>query len=289
MRKGRPSLTALAIASARALASSNGGALLNPHDQVAQRLLPKPWSLAVRALGGKLAGPWLGAAATRASLGLVDHVALRTAIIDKAIAASIARGLRQLVILGAGFDTRAHRLEALRETAVYEVDHPDSQRSKRERTEDAPLLAARLEYVPLDLAQGGLRDRLSDAGHRAAEPTLWLAEGLVPYLKHDAVEAMLQEIAAASAARSELAITYVTPDLVWLQHAKPLFLASMQLIGEPVETALSSAELAALLAAIGFQLAHDSDTEDWWRELCDNNERKPLITYERLALATLHG
>jgi hypothetical protein len=63
----------------------------------------------------------------------------------------------------------------------------------------------------------------------------------------------------------------------------------MQLIGEPVETVLSSAELTALLAAIGFQLADDSDTEDWWRELCDNNERKPLITYERLALATLHA
>jgi methyltransferase (TIGR00027 family) len=259
--------------------------VLNPHDQVAQQLLPKPWSLAVRALGGKLTGSWLGTAATHASLGLVDHVALRTARIDRLLEEAAARGMRQLVILGAGFDTRAHRLQALREVAVYEVDHPDSQRSKRERTQQAPLLAARLAYVPLDLAQHGLRARLAEAGYRSDEPTLWLAEGLLPYLKPAAVGALLREIGASSAAGTQLALTYVTPDLVWLQHARPLFLSSMRLIGEPVETTLSTDQIRALLNDAGFELEHDSDTQDWWRELCDPQTRRPAVTYERLALA----
>jgi methyltransferase (TIGR00027 family) len=285
MRKGRSSLTALAVAAARAVASGTHGAVIDPQDRIAERLLPRPIAMAVRALrSSELGRDWLAAAAAHASLGMVDHLALRAAVIDELLCAAIERGVRQVVILGAGFDTRAQRLEALRDATVYEVDHPDSQREKKARGRDLPLLAKALEHVPLDLARGELPQRLAAAGHRRAEPSFFIVEGLVPYLERAVVERVLHEVALASAPGSLVLVTYVTPDLVWLRHTKALLHASMRLIGEPMHTVLSSQDMAALLREAGFTLEQDSDTRDWARALCPPGSREPLIAYERLAL-----
>jgi methyltransferase (TIGR00027 family) len=285
MRKGRPSLTALAVAAARAMASGTHGAVLDPKDRVAELLLPRPISTALQSLRSSgLARDWLVAAASHASLGMVDHIALRTAAIDDLLSAAVERGVRQVVILGAGFDTRAQRLHALRSATVYEVDHPDSQREKRARSQGLPLVANALERVALDLARGELQQRLAEAGHRSSEPSFFIAEGLVPYLEPAVVGRVLREVALASAGGSQLVVTYVTPDLVWLRHTKALLLAFMHLIGEPMQTLLSAQEMASLLSKAGFTLEQDTDTRDWAHALCPPGRRQPLIAYERLAL-----
>jgi methyltransferase (TIGR00027 family) len=286
VRKGRSSLTAAAVAAARALASSTRAAVLDPEDRAAERLLPRPLSLLVQALregdGGR---GWLATVAARASLGMVDHVALRSAMIDRLVCRAVEAGTRQVVIVGAGLDTRAYRLGALRDASVYEVDHPDSQREKVARTAGLPRVAGSLSHVPLDLSTGGLRARLAEAGHRGAEASLFIAEGLVPYLEGAAITSMLREIALASAEGSVLLLTYVTPDLVWLRHAQAFVHASMRLIGEPFHSTFSREQMRLLLQTAGFELQHDTDTHDWARELCRDSTRKPLIAYERLAVA----
>ncbi|MFI5306611.1 MAG: class I SAM-dependent methyltransferase [Polyangiales bacterium] len=286
MRKGRSSLTAAAVAAARALASSTRAAVLDPQDREAERMLPRPLSLLVQALREGDAGRgWLAAAASSVSLGMVDHVALRSAIIDRLVGRAVEAGTRQVVIVGAGLDTRAYRLEALRHASVYEVDHPDSQREKLARTAGLPRVAGSLSHVSLDLSAGGLRARLADAGHRDAEPSLFIAEGLVPYLECTAITSMLREIALASADGSVLLLTYVTPDLVWLRHARAFVLASMRLIGEPFHSTFSRQQMRETLETAGFELQQDTDTHDWARELCEHPSRQPLIAYERLAVA----
>jgi methyltransferase (TIGR00027 family) len=141
-----------------------------------------------------------------------------------------------------------------------------------------------LRYVALDFARGGLRAALAAAGHAPAEPTFWIAEGLVPYLERAAIADMLRAIGQASASGSQLAVSYVTPDLVWLRHARPLFLGALSLIGEPLRSALTSSEVAAMLHDAGFTLASDSDTADWARALCPAQSRAPSVHYERIAL-----
>ncbi len=286
MRRGHASLTAAAVAAARALASSTKGALLDPGDRIAERLLPRPLSLAVQALRAGDAGRgWIASAATHASLGMVDHLALRSAAIDQRVQAALEQGTHQVVILGAGLDTRAYRLAALRDARVYEVDHPDSQREKRERTRDLVVLAGELRYVALDLESGRLQQALAAAGHSGAEPSLWIVEGLVPYLEPPAIPQLLHEIGLASAPGSRLLLTYVTPDLVWLRHARPLLLASMRLLGEPLHSAVSAEQMARWLHEEGFALEDDTDTRDWAHALCPSPSREPLISYERLANA----
>jgi methyltransferase (TIGR00027 family) len=278
MLKGRASFTALAVASARALATNARAAVVDPHDAVAERLLPRPLS---RLLGAARLTP----GAARASLGFVDHVALRTAMLDRLLDDALQRGIGQVVIVGAGLDSRAHRLPALRDATVYELDHPDSQRVKRERARGLPVMAADLRYVPADLEQFGFAQGLADAGHDKNAPSFYLLEGLVPYLRHQVVERGVHELSDTAAAGSQIAITYVTPDMLWLRRFRRVLLLSMRALGEPLQTPLPPEGIAGLLRNEGFSVEHDSDTRDWWQQLCPPASRRPLIVYERLVSA----
>ncbi len=285
MRKGRESLTAAAVAFARALASGTRGALIDPHDALAERVLPAPLGCAAHGLRALSARGPLASALSVASFGFVDHIALRSAMIDRMLEDALRAGTRQVVILGAGLDTRAHRLPALRDAIVYEVDHPDGQRKKRDRAGGLAVNAAELRYVSVDLASGDLRAALAAAGHAQEQPTFWIAEGLVPYLPRDAVVDLVRRVASASATGSGLVVSYVTPELVWLKHARPLLLGAMQWIGEPLQNALTASEVALLLGGEGFRVVEDSDTRDWARALCPDPARTPSVRYERLVLA----
>jgi methyltransferase (TIGR00027 family) len=278
MFKGRASLTALVVASARALASRSRDAVIDAHDPIAERLLPPPLS---RVLAAARHAPIVA----RASLGLVDHVALRTAMIDRLLERALAQGLGQVVIVGAGFDSRAHRLHALRNAVVFELDRPETQRDKRERAEGLAILAADLRYVPADLEQFGFAQELRAAGHDAGAPTVYLLEGLVPYLRFEIVERTVHELSGTAAAGSRIAISYVTPDMPLLRHFRRPLLLSMRALGEPLQTALPPDGIAGLLENEGFAVEQDSDTHGWAEQLARPAARRPLIAYERLVCA----
>jgi methyltransferase (TIGR00027 family) len=277
MRKGRASFTALAVASARALASGARGALIDPKDRVAKQLVPGPLASVLSA------ARYMPAA--RASLGFVDHIALRTAMIDRLVTAAVEdRGVKQLVIVGAGLDSRAHRLSVLRGAAVFEIDHPDVQRVKRERAKGLEVMAGKLGYVAADLEEFGMSQRLAEAGHDKTQPSFFLLEGLVPYLRFEVVERTLHQLSGAAAPGSQIAITYVTPDNPWLKHFRRALLLSMRTLGEPLQTPLSAEGVGWLLENEGFGVEHDSDTRDWARELCPAGTREPMLAYERMAV-----
>jgi methyltransferase (TIGR00027 family) len=278
MFKGRASFTALAVASARALASNPRAAIVDPHDQVALKLLPRPLA---HALGAARLAPVVA----RASLGFVDHLALRTAVLDRLLEDAMDAGVSQVVIVGAGLDSRAHRLRSLANATVYELDHPDSQRVKRARASGLPVAAAALRHVAADLERSSLARALSDAGHDRGAQSFYLLEGLVPYLPRHVVERSLHELADTAAPGSRIAVTYVTPDMLWLRRLRRLLLLSMRALGEPLLTLLAPAEIAALLRNEDFEILRDTDTREWARELCSEGTRQPLIVYERLVVA----
>ena len=109
----------------------------------------------------------------------------------------------QVVVLGAGLDGRAWRLPSLAGADAYEVDHPASQDAKRDRVAAAGLALASktVTYVPVDFSRDRLDDRLAAAGHRRGEPTIWIREGVVPYLRGDEVAATVAALASLSARR----------------------------------------------------------------------------------------
>lgn len=263
MKSERSSLTALAVACARGIPRRGGEQAV---DALAEHVVPEPWASAVRA-GRELAqrAPWLGRMLPIASCGLVDHLALRTRAIDEVVERWSARHpALQLVIVGAGFDTRAHRLDCLRSAQVFELDFLATAMAKASRIGELPVLAAGLHRLPIDFERERPSEVLRRAGHRTDRPTLWIWEGVTMYLTRDAVEATLADLAQVSAPGSGLAMTYATPRFQRFDRLG-VVLRAFEAIGEPLRTLLQPRQAASLVHDRGFSLVHDEGFAEWAR------------------------
>jgi methyltransferase (TIGR00027 family) len=252
-------------------------------DAFARALVPRWLSVPLRAVER---APVLLPAARMLSVGLLDHVSLRTAAIDEALRMALAAGARQLVILGAGLDARAYRLPELAGVSVFEVDHPATQAAKRERLAEAGDGGARVVFVGVDFERDALAERLASAGHDAAIATAWIWEGVTPYLDRVAIEATLGVLASRSAPSSTLLVTYLTPELAAVPVLpKPLVRAVFSALGEPIKATFEPYEIEALLAAHGFLVYADTSSDDWAVRYLEG-ARSRVRVGERLAAAT---
>nr|MDT0523018.1 SAM-dependent methyltransferase [Streptomyces sp. DSM 41633] len=121
-------------------------------------------------------------------------------------------GIRQVVILAAGLDSRAFRLDWPAGTTVYEIDQPKVLEYKT-ATLGAHGAVARAQHVPVPI---DLREdwpaALIEAGFDPEQPTAWLAEGLLPYLPGEAQDRLFELVGAHSAPGSRLAVEDFTMD-----------------------------------------------------------------------------
>lgn len=249
----------------------------------------QPWFPSLTAVAVSLArgvGALPDRTTTRAlrvlSLGLVDHVTLRTRAIDEVVRQTLPR-LRQLVILGAGLDRRATRLSELRDVDVFEVDHPATQASKRLVTR----LASRdthTRFVGVDFEHDSLDARLEESGHDAHVETTWIWEGVTPYLTREAIVSTLHVVAARSVPGSTLAMTYGTPELLAIARPlKPFVRPAFVALGEPLLGLMEPARARELVAAGGFRVQEDSGSPDWAARLDVGRPR--VVISERLLTA----
>jgi methyltransferase (TIGR00027 family) len=155
---------------------------------------------------------------------LADFIAIRTRFFDDFFAEAAEAGARQLVILAAGLDARAYRLDWPERTTVFEVDQPVLLRFKQ-RVLDASGQGPNCARVTVgaDLREDWL-PLLRAAGLRTDEPIAWSAEGLLPYLGNDGAQRLLRELTACSVQGSRLATEHVRMDLSEL----PMFAEAAQ-------------------------------------------------------------
>ncbi|MDR3654764.1 MAG: class I SAM-dependent methyltransferase [Mycobacterium sp.] len=136
----------------------------------------------------------------------VDYQAVRTHFFDEYFADAADAGVRQVVILAAGLDSRAYRLRWPADTAVYEIDQPQVLEYKTGILEShGAVPTARRRPVPVDL-RDDWPAALAAAGFDRTRPTAWLAEGLLPYLPSDAQDRLFEMVTALSAPGSRVAI-----------------------------------------------------------------------------------
>ena len=250
------------VAFARAAATVDRGGPGEGLDPFARGLLPAPLGFVIDAIArSSRLGPALLRAVRAASLGTVDHCELRSLAIDCVVRDALAAGAPQLVILGAGLDARALRLDEAARVRTFEVDHPATQRYKRSH---AGPTSRDVRFVPVDFERDSLDARLAEAGHEAARPTVWIWEGTTPYLPPEATMATLRVVGARSARRSTLAVTYVTPDMVDLPRVlMPVAHAAFGVIGEPLLGGMTSESFASMLVETGFRVVDDTGVPDW--------------------------
>lgn len=179
--------TAHWVAAARARESQRGDALF--HDPFAA------------ALAGDEGRRWMDG-----DEGLVaTYVAIRTRFFDEELERAASSGVRQIVILAAGLDARAYRMNWPAGTRLFELDRPEVLAHK-DRILDAAGAAPRCARVAigLDLTLPWA-ESLRDAGFVSGARTAWLVEGLLPYLREVDVRRLLTQVSALSAVGSALA------------------------------------------------------------------------------------
>ncbi len=134
-----------------------------------------------------------------------NYQAVRTHFFDAYFAAAVDVGIRQVVILASGLDSRAYRIEWPTGTDVFEIDQPKVLQYKVETlTEHGVQPSAALHHVPVDL-RFDWPTALTAAGFDPAQPTAWLAEGLLMYLPSAAQDQLFEHITTLSAPDSRIA------------------------------------------------------------------------------------
>jgi methyltransferase (TIGR00027 family) len=246
MRAGEPSRTALGAAAYRAIHQTlEGGVIFR--DPFAARILDD------ETRGG------LDDMASDLSLRPMRlMIAARSRFSEETLAACVARGVRQVVVLGAGLDTFSLRNPhaGLR---VFEVDYPATQAWKRERLEQAGLAVPdTLTFAPVDFERQSLADGLAAAGFRADRSAFFQWLGVVPYLTREAISQTLDFIAAVP--ESEVVFDYGEPFENYAEERRANVMAVAERAaarGEPWLSQFDPAEMSDLLRKAGFGVIED--------------------------------
>ena len=132
------------------------------------------------------------------AFGSAVMMIIRTRFIEDRLEAAIRGGVSQVVILGAGFDTRAYRLlELLKGVKIFEVDQPSTQEYKKRRVREAGIeVPSNLTYVPVDFRHDKLDDVLAASGYDSGRRTFFIWEGVTMYLPEAAVVETLRWVGA---------------------------------------------------------------------------------------------
>lgn len=220
-------------------------------------------------------------AVNRLTPGAYTYEIVRTKFIDEVVLAEAAAGLDELVLLGAGLDSRPYRLaERLRGTKVFEVDHPASQASKRSRLRR--LLGGtpkHVTFVAIDFNRDDLDATLAAAGHDAAARTLFVWSGVSMYLPEEAVAGVLGWVGGHREPPASIVF-----DACWAgaidgsreYHGSAELLDRVAKMGEPLRWGIPEGEVESTLARFGLRAERVLD------------EAEGRSTYLRRSDGTLH-
>ena len=143
--------------------------------------------------------------------GFHEHLISRTRFIDDLVKKNSASGVEQYVILGAGYDSRAHRLELPSSLRIFEVDQPEVQARKRSKLPEELSNLENMTYVAVDFTHQTLTEQLINAGFDQNKSTVFTLEGVSQYITKEALSSTIKEVAALTQrASSTFFISYVS-------------------------------------------------------------------------------
>jgi methyltransferase (TIGR00027 family) len=283
----KPIASAEAVAALRAVHAGGSGAVAGNPDYLARAFATGTYA-------------WLLALPRRPLLHLVERLApggscfllARTRFMDDHLEHALTQQLRQVVILGAGYDTRAHRFQRqLCDVQVFEVDLPATQGEKLRRLRRAGIeLAPNVVYVQHDFAAGALLGTLEGAGFDRNLRTLFIWEGVCYYLKAPAVEETLQLVARCPKG-SGIAFDYALQSFVegdCSTYGAARVQRWLKRNAEPFHFGLEPGELGPYASALGLALQEDIGPREMSeRYLVSGNGRVLGKPYGHLRLASL--
>jgi methyltransferase (TIGR00027 family) len=199
--------------------------------------------------------------------GAGNSIVARVRYFDDVVNSSVGDGLEQLVILGAGYDTRAYRIEGLKNVRIFEVDQPATQNIKVEKIKEIfGSLPDHVTYVPVDIGVDELGQRLLESGYDRSRKTLFILEGLSMYLPPETVDETLSFVAHNSGRGSAIVFDYIPASVVdgtcELEAGKNWRKGVMS-VGEPFRFGVKEGEIEPFLTQRGFSKVKNVTGEDY--------------------------
>ncbi len=248
MRRAKRSRTAQYVALTRAVLTANGVI----DDPYALSML----SRGMRAAAAAFAFPPLR---RRTNSSFFASLASRITFFDMEVTNALDAGIQQVVIIGAGYDSRAWRF-ARASVRFFEVDHPATQEDKTRRAPDGGPT-----YVPLDLESGSLAAALSGARFDSSRPALFVVEGVTMYLGASGVNGLLAELVEGAAPGTRLAVNFAAPPGTGAaadrRRQRALRLLG-RVGGEPHRFFLRASEAGSLVASAGWHVDRATTLRD---------------------------
>ena len=259
-----PSRTSLWAAAARAVGHQDPDPATRNPDWVARLLMDtrERQLIVPSALAEALGGDYDNAMTRPEVIGAVRYHLQRTRFVDEYLATSLAGGASQVVILGAGLDSRAIRFEnGLAHLPVFEVDGAAAQAHKGRRIRAAlgrPLPHVR--FVPADITGEGLETLLQEHGYSPQSKTAFIFEGVSMYLSRARFSAVLRFVATQSGPGSSIAFDYFTDTYVRVTPRRNAAVRALfdmvEAWGEPICFGASNAALENLLLSYADETEH---------------------------------
>jgi methyltransferase (TIGR00027 family) len=263
-------------------------------DSLALRCLPPLWRGMVALLCLPGLGPALFALRERFTPGVIGNIVCRTRYIDGALRSALGGNLEQLVILGAGFDTRPYRIPGVERTDVFEVDHPAAQAWKKARLRHVlGGLPPHVTFVSIDFDWEPLDQAMVTAGFRRGARTFFIWEGVTQYITEWAVDAALRTISRVAGAGSQIVFTYVWQGIIdgsARSRVDERIVAFARSMGSPWIFGLEPVEIPQYLTQRGLTLIEDVGATDYrQRYLEPAGRRMNIFEGERTVLAGAGG
>ncbi|HET7696556.1 MAG TPA: SAM-dependent methyltransferase [Vicinamibacterales bacterium] len=263
---GKPSVSALEVTAYRAIGAKHPDPAIRNGDTLAERflgaeerdILRKAKSdLVLNALALDTERAWASLGIRR---GFAQAVHVRTRHIDAMFEESLALGATQVVILGAGLDSRPYRYGTrLAAARVFEVDFPPTQEYKKKRVREVVgSLPSHVRYVPIDFTKDDLRTVLEAAGYDRGRKTIFIWEGVTFYIPEAAVDATLRFVAQHSAPGSRIVFDYFLASTLTSPHATLKDVMSrLEAVKEPIIFGLPDEDRQGFVTKRGLAIVSD--------------------------------
>ena len=217
---------------------------------------------------------------------MINFALLRERYVDDLMRSELADGAEQIVVLGAGFDTRAYRLGRDAVT-VFEVDHPATQADKRRALADLDVpLPANVRFVPVDFDVDDLGERLAAAGYDRARRTVFVWQGVIPYLTQAGVDGTLAVVARNAHPQSLLVFDYGYVEnerqMSWFVRLYTGLVRERMLFGFP------RGGLAAYLSPRGFDVVSNVECPELRDRYVPPTRRFPVAAGVAIATVRVH-
>jgi len=279
MKATRSSTTAEQMALSRAIETRKPAAERICSDPMAEHFLGAKYRML---LWGRPFRDMVEKLIERRFAGHHYYVIARTRYFDDLLQQRLTGGAEQLVILGAGYDSRPYRFaHQLGGAQVFEVDHPATSTAKQAKVRALiGEIPANVAYVPVDFTVDNLADKLLECGYCTTRPTVFLWEGVTPYLNLEAVDTVLSFVMASAAAGSTIVFDYILRSVVegtcTLRGASNEF-AHMSHTSEPLTFGIDEGQAPAFLTSRGFHNVVDVGAQELTSRYFDSHSKQRYI------------